>query len=211
MLSTEGLPYICPEDLRAEFLDVLNNRPPVFGALENSSNVYRLAQCEAARAGHISILEDFLARGWPVFGDDTRTVPDSVKFHFYHGLLVSSGGVVHGTDAVARAIKAHVSDVARRLEVVEYLLDNGAPIDAYSYQHVPDFSMMRSMDEKLGLYSRGNKTDMVEPLLRGDAVRSLSLGISHLAKDETALEIAQKMEYEDIASYSKVSVESGKA
>lgn len=116
-------------------------------------------------------------------------------------LLISEGGAVYGTDAVAQAVKAHVSNVPGRLEVVECLLDNGASIDAYAFQDSPDPSMVAINGRETGLIlaTRGNKIDMAELLLKRGADRSLSIGISRVTKDETALEIAKKMGHEKIA------------
>ena len=116
-------------------------------------------------------------------------------------LLISAGGTVYGTDAVAQAVKAHVSNVPGRLEIVECLLDNGASIDAYAFQNAPNPSMVAINGQQTGLIlaTIGNKIDMVELLLARGADRSLSIGISRLTEDETALEIAEKMGYESIA------------
>jgi ankyrin repeat protein len=115
--------------------------------------------------------------------------------------LISEGGAVCGTDAVAQAVKAHVSSVPGRLEIVECLLDNGASIDAYAFQDATDSSMVAINGRETGLIlaTRGNKIDMVELLLKRGADRSLSTGISRLTKEETALEIAEKMRHENVA------------
>ena len=116
-------------------------------------------------------------------------------------LLVSEGGAVHGTDAVAQAVKAHVSNVPGRLEIVECLLDNGASVDAYAFQDAPNPSMVAINGRETGLIlaARGNKIDMVELLLKRGADRSLSIGMSRVTEDQTALEIAEKMGHENIA------------
>jgi hypothetical protein len=78
VLSPEGLRQFCKKGSRAEILYVLNNWLPTFGALDNSPEAYRPAQCEAARAGRISVLRDFLAHGCPLFGSDFgETVPEA--------------------------------------------------------------------------------------------------------------------------------------
>ena len=50
-------------------------------------------------------------------------------------LLLSRGGEIAGTDAVAQAVIGHNSGILDRLEVVEFLIDNGAPIDTFAYNH----------------------------------------------------------------------------
>lgn len=50
-------------------------------------------------------------------------------------LLVSLGGVIQDTDLVVQAALAYQSDPKDRLKTVQYLLDNGAPIDAYYMNH----------------------------------------------------------------------------
>jgi len=65
-LSPEGLRHLCMRGPSAEISDLLNNRLPTFGTIENSLEAYRPAQCEAARARHISVLEGFHACGCPL-------------------------------------------------------------------------------------------------------------------------------------------------
>lgn len=50
-------------------------------------------------------------------------------------LLVAYGGVIAGTDLVAHAALAYCSGDKDRVEVIEYLLDNCAPIDNYYMGH----------------------------------------------------------------------------
>ena len=115
-------------------------------------------------------------------------------------LLISKGGAVCGTDTVAQAVKAQVSNIPGRLEIVECLLDNGASIDAYAFQYAPDPSMVAIKGRETGLILavRGNKIDMVELLLERGADRSLRVGMSRLTKDETVLDIAEQIGYKDI-------------
>ena len=81
--SPEGLRYLCKKCSRADILDILNNLPITSGALQDSPTVYRPAQLEAARAGRISILEDLLARGCPLFdGNSGETVPEAAVLSF---------------------------------------------------------------------------------------------------------------------------------
>lgn len=50
-------------------------------------------------------------------------------------LLISHGGVIASTDLVAQAALAYCNGDEDRMEVIEYLLDNGAPIDGYYMGH----------------------------------------------------------------------------
>ena len=98
VLSPEGLRHICKKGSRAEILYVLNKWPPTFGALDNSPEVYRPAQCEAARAGRISVLEDFLARDCPLFGGDfDETVPEAA----------TKGAVIRGDTTILGFLLKH--------------------------------------------------------------------------------------------------------
>ena len=116
-------------------------------------------------------------------------------------LLVSEGGAIYGTDSISQAVKAHVSNVPGRLEIVEYLLDNGASIDAYAFQDATNKSMVAINDRSTGLVlaTRGNKIDMVKLLLKRGADKSLSTGMSRVAEDQTAFEIAETIGHEDVA------------
>jgi len=116
-------------------------------------------------------------------------------------LLVSDGEAIYGTDAIPQVVKAHVSNVPGRLEIVEYLLDNGASIDAYAFQDATNKSMVAINDRSTGLVlaTRGNKIDMVKLLLKRGADKSLSTGMSRVAEDQTAFEIAETIGHEDVA------------
>lgn len=116
-------------------------------------------------------------------------------------LLLAAGGTVRGTDAVAQAVKAHVSNVPGRLEVVEHLLNNGASVDAYAFQNAPNPSMVAIYGRETGLIvaARENKIDLVELLLKRGADRSIGVGSSRVSQDQTALEIAEEMDHEEIA------------
>jgi hypothetical protein len=91
LFSTKRLQYLCRNGLQREFLDILDKWLPEFGALSDSPDIYRPAQCEAARAGHLSILEDLLAHGCPLFGGDSgETVPEAA----------TKGAVMRGDSSV---------------------------------------------------------------------------------------------------------------
>ena len=109
-LSPEGLRHLCKKGSRAEILDVLNNWLPTFGALENSPEAYRPAQCEAARAGHISVLEDFLAHGCPLFsGGSGETVPEAA----------TKGAVIRGNTMILDFLLKHGWDVRGSTSAME--------------------------------------------------------------------------------------------
>ncbi|EPE24291.1 hypothetical protein GLAREA_08142 [Glarea lozoyensis ATCC 20868] len=65
-----GLRHLCHKGPQAEISYVLNNWPPSLGSLSNSPSVYRPAQCSAALAGRIAVLEDLFAHGCPLFNED---------------------------------------------------------------------------------------------------------------------------------------------
>jgi hypothetical protein len=65
-----------PQGLTGRISYVLNNWPPSSNYLSDSPSVYRPAQCSAALAGRIAVLEDLLTYGCPIFNeDDDMTVP----------------------------------------------------------------------------------------------------------------------------------------
>lgn len=109
LFSTRRLQYLCRNGLRSEFLDILDKFFPTFGALSNSPWVYRPAQCEAARGGHLSILEDFLAHGCPLFDDDSgETVPDAA----------TKGAVMRGDTSVLDFLLRRGWDVGGPISVM---------------------------------------------------------------------------------------------
>ncbi|EHK97433.1 hypothetical protein M7I_6850 [Glarea lozoyensis 74030] len=69
-LHKAGLRHLCHKGPQAEISYVLNNWPPSLGSLSNSPSVYRPAQCSAALAGRIAVLEDLFAHGCPLFNED---------------------------------------------------------------------------------------------------------------------------------------------
>lgn len=50
-------------------------------------------------------------------------------------ILQGQGGAIKGTDLIAHAALAHCNGSEDRLEIIQYLLDSGAPIDAYYMSH----------------------------------------------------------------------------
>jgi len=120
-------------------------------------------------------------------------------------LLVSHGGSVVSTDAVAQAVSGHVLGFPGRLEVMEYILDNGAPIDAYRFAYsgaeAPSLIDLFGLETGLQLAARGGKTDMVELLLKRGADKTLKGGFR--TKGETAMEIAIASGFTDIVTLLK--------
>lgn len=124
-------------------------------------------------------------------------------------LLVDYGGTIANTDAVPRAVLGHNNGQPDRLEVAEYLLDNGAPIDIYlnqnSAEEVTSMISMIGLETALQHASRGGRKDMVELLLRrgADKNRTGRYFESCIINRGTALEIAEMNGFNDIASLLK--------
>jgi hypothetical protein len=76
-------------------------------------------------------------------------------------LLVEHGGVIDGTDLVAQAAIGDSRGETGRLEVIEYLLDHGAPIDAVAgstWKPRNTFQVYRSrMEEFVNIYDGGRR------------------------------------------------------
>lgn len=121
-------------------------------------------------------------------------------------LLVSHGGRVEGSNLVAHASWAHTNKQPGRIEVIRYLLDQGAPIDVFYMDN-----STRAKDSHEGIFfgqqnalhfAVGEGTmDMVELLLEKGADRNVTTW-SALRTDWKALtpvELARKIQREDIA------------
>jgi|SRR5215469_914111 len=119
-------------------------------------------------------------------------------------LLVEHGGTLTGTDVIALAAVSHNNGRPGRLEVVEYLLDNGAPINTYlfenSFDEVPSMISMYGLETALQHATRGGKKDMVELLLRRGADKDNQgrYFASCCIKGGTALEIAEMKGFNEI-------------
>ena len=124
-------------------------------------------------------------------------------------LLLTHGGTVTDTDAVAQAVIGHVRGTPDRLEVVEALLDNGAPIDEYAYvnyEKCQNLVLIEGLENGLHRATRAGKRDMVELLLKKGADKSKNTGRVSVNRDRwdlTALNIADMKGFEDIAGLLK--------
>ena len=171
----------------------------------------RLLICSAKRLAldNKDIVEWFLANGADPNGDclfattvttiAARRAPLSIL-----KLLVEHGGTVLGTDAIAQAAIGHNFGSLGRLEVVDYLVENGAPIDSYAYakEQPPNRILAIGLETALQIATRGGKKDLVELLLRKGANKNIKGGISGvpmcISNGETALEIAEMKGYDEI-------------
>lgn len=114
-------------------------------------------------------------------------------------LLLSRGGEIAGTDAVAQAVIGHISGILDRLEVVEFLIDNGAPIDTFAYNHGQVVGIAGLLNG-LHLAAKEGKKDMVELLLQRGADRNIkSTMFRPVLTLSTALEIAEAKGFDSIA------------
>jgi hypothetical protein len=119
-------------------------------------------------------------------------------------LLVEHGGTVINTDVIAQAAIGHDSGILGRLEVIEYLVEIGAPIDTYAYskEDPPNRSLVVGLETALQIATRGGKKDLVELLLSRGADKNIKGGISNvpmcISKGETAVEIAEIKGFKDI-------------
>ena len=121
-------------------------------------------------------------------------------------LLLTNGGAITDTDAVAQAVIGHIHGTPDRLEVVEYLLDHGAPIDVYAYNNYErcvNFIKLEGLENGLHRATRAGKIDMVDLLLKRGADRTKTTGrvtANRARWDLTALHIAKMNSFDDIAS-----------
>ena len=110
----------------------------------------------------------------------------------YHKILVEHGGQIQSTDILVSAAKGNTpsTSAAGRIEVVEYLLDCSAPIDAMEMQYHPGlFAMFTPFGLGTALYeaSRKGNQDVVTLLLDRGASRDIKD-----TKGKTALDIAEE-------------------
>ncbi|KAJ4986125.1 ankyrin repeat protein [Stagonosporopsis vannaccii] len=122
-------------------------------------------------------------------------------------LLVSHGGVIAQTDLVAHAALAYCNGDKTRAEVVKYLLDHGALIDAYYMGHSERWN---SATNSLFLtYGRQNalhfaisfgEEELVELLLSRGADKTLKMfSLRTELKQKDPRELASLLGHEDIA------------
>lgn len=103
----------------------------------------------------------------------------------------------------------HIRGTPDRLEVVETLLDNGAPIDEYAYKNYENcvnLILNEGLENGLHRATRAGKIDMVELLLKKGADKRKRTGRAAVNRgrwDLTALNIADMKGFEDIASLLK--------
>ncbi|KAI0123229.1 ankyrin repeat-containing domain protein [Xylariales sp. AK1849] len=120
-------------------------------------------------------------------------------------LLVEHGGLVQHGALVARASNSHNTDVPGRLDVVRFLLDHHAPIDAFFLED--DGRNAQSYEATLygrlsGLHFAvwGGKKDMLKLLISKGADKNLPACSVLRTEGQTMspIEIARRCEYEDI-------------
>ena len=122
-------------------------------------------------------------------------------------LLISHGGVIAGTDLVAHAALAYCNGDKDRMEVIEYLLDNGAPIDNYYMGHSERWNT--ATNSLFLTYGRQNalhfaisfgRKELVEILLSRGTDRSAGMfSLRTELKERQPRELALLLGYEDIA------------
>jgi ankyrin repeat protein len=121
-------------------------------------------------------------------------------------LLLTHGGTVTDTDAVAQGVIGHIRGRLDRLEVVEYLLDYGAPIDVYAYKNYErcqSLIKIEGLENGLHRATRAGNREMVDLLLKRGADIKYTTGRVTASRDRwdlTALDIARTKGFDDIAS-----------
>lgn len=120
-------------------------------------------------------------------------------------LLVDLGAAdVRDKDVVAQAAIAHNDGVPGRLEVVEYVLDRGAPINMYANIKVGLFwwSIVAAtgLETALQHAAKAGKEDMVKLLLERGADKNLRAGFKRKPNEKlkTALEMAEEQRFDYI-------------
>jgi hypothetical protein len=108
-------------------------------------------------------------------------------------------------DVVAQAAISHTNEVPGRLEVVQYALSLGAPIDIYGNRNVdPIFWTSRISIEGIATALQyaveGGKEDMVKLLLDGGADKNIRAEFSNRSdgKRLTPLEVAEERGFDNI-------------
>ena len=114
-------------------------------------------------------------------------------------LLADHGGRVHETDAVVKAAIGHAEGEPDRLQVVEYLAERGAPVNAFDMQFCDPrncMSMVLIKGKLTALHhaAKAGKADLVTVLLRLGADRS-----STSFEGKTALNLAVENGHTNIA------------
>lgn len=120
-------------------------------------------------------------------------------------LLVEHGGLIRG-DLVARASYYRRNNDHGFLEVIQFLLDHGAPIDAYfaegTVQARNNCCLMVVMGGQNALHFAigGGKRDLVKLLLKRGADRNLTASSPWKTKGKTVspVELARMCGHEDI-------------
>ncbi|KAI9701634.1 MAG: hypothetical protein M1820_006405 [Bogoriella megaspora] len=122
-------------------------------------------------------------------------------------LLVAHGGTIRNTDLVAHAASAYCPSNRDRLPVIQYLLEQGAPIDTYYMSHS---SAWNSVDH--GMYIRfgkqnalhraisGGEKELVQFLLERGADAKLEMfSLKTKFQSKRPVELAEMLGFEDIA------------
>lgn len=130
-------------------------------------------------------------------------------------LLVEHGGRVDGCDCVMQASMAHAHGAPGRLEVVKYLLDLGAPIDAFMWEgtqlvgHKLSYSLLVGSQTALHWAVKEGKVDMVQLLLSRGADRNLKNQEYARNCCRTPIEIAEQQGLTAIADMLRSPPQSG--
>ncbi len=121
--------------------------------------------------------------------------------------LVSHGGIIAGTDLVAHAALAYCNGREGRVEVIDYLLDNGISINDYYMGHSEQWNT--ATNSLFLTYGRQNalhfaisygKKELVEVLLsRGADKLAEMFSLRTKLKKKQPRELALLLGYEDIA------------
>ena len=147
----------------------------------------------------------FLSHGAdPNFVDRTGITPMSYIARYAPlsslQLIVDHGGRVQSTDTIVNAVLGHAQGEPDRLEVVRYLLDRGAPIDAFHRRFCDPEKCMGWIMMGGGLTglhhaAKAGKEDMVALLLQHGANTKLES-----SERKTAMDLAVEYGHERIAT-----------
>lgn len=121
--------------------------------------------------------------------------------------LIAHGGIIEGTDLVAHAASTDKIQDGRK-EMIQYLLDNGVPIDAYLMGHSERWNsgsnswyLFDGRQNALHLAISNNNKELVELLLSRGANRNLEMyNLKTMFKRMRPRELASLLGHEDIAA-----------
>ncbi|KAF2999244.1 hypothetical protein E8E13_002651 [Curvularia kusanoi] len=122
--------------------------------------------------------------------------------------LRSHGGTIEGTDLVAHAAFTYRSGEEDRLEIIQYLLDNGAPIDAYYMGNSEEWNstsnprfLWQGEQNALHFAISNNNKDLLELLISRGADRGLEmLSLQTEYKKLKPRELASLLGHEDLVA-----------